>query len=115
MCSFRSPATIIWSPYLYHVDIDSAKSWRKACLGHSLLIVLLKKVKCCTYTDPVPPPWLEGTGLYNVAIRRVSFPCPLNICHDHLPSPVASLPETIFLPDRFHVANDAVPQKLIGS
>ena len=109
MCSFKSPAIIIWYPSLYHVEIDSEKSRSKECLGHSLLTVLLNNFKCCTYTGTVPPSWLVVTGLYNVAMLRVSFPWPLNICHDYLPSPVASLPEPILFPDRFPVVNDPAP------
>ena len=110
--SFRLPATIIWSPSLDHVEISSANSRMKACPRHSFIPVLLNNIKCCAYTDPVPPPLLVGTGLYNVGMQRVEFPWNMNTCRDHLPSPVASLPEPIFLPDRFPVSNDAVPPNL---
>ena len=76
----------------------------------TLFFVLLKKVKCCAYTDTVPTLWFGGTGIYNLDMWRVAFSWPLNICHDHLPIPVASLPEPIYLPGTFHVANDAVPK-----
>ena len=65
---------MICPPYLDHVEIASAKYRMKACLGHSLITVLLKKFKCCAYTDTVPYPWLEGTCIYSVYMRRDTLP-----------------------------------------
>ena len=108
MYSCRLPAIIICPPYLDHVDISSANSRRKACIGQFLLNVLLNKFKCCAYTDPITLHWFGGIDLYNVTMQRVEFSWPLNHCHDHLPNPVVSLIEPISLPDRLPVANDLV-------